>query len=909
MNSEVNQEITDTILFEGIMPVWLLTTLCVVVLAVICGLFWRERRSATRPVFVPLLFAFRCLAVAGVWLALANPTAVRKTRQTKPKHSAVYLDTSASMNIQDAARNRGNAARWSSVIGGAATESRPLDQAVALLGAARVQIAMAATATDAALTDAMLSKAESACREANDHLQASRRFPGVNTRLDPLLSQFSSEVITPLERLRQMVDPSRESRESVRAPMVALARKLGEMRGLVQSLADELPSAEEAPSTQAAMSRMAYAQHWLAESESDWLKALSKSTTLDRNQFDQSTSPVQGNWKTLQAADPNDTSATTDLQNVLNELGRRASDDRLDFAVLATDGVHNAASQPLRIPESLSSTPILVIPFGDYEIRRDIDLHGVDAPKSILVRDQLTVSARISASLCEGDSTVVELLNGDQVLDSTELRFEEPRVDRVVELHWRPGAPQTRELIVRVRPLAREASLGNNERTLKVSVVEDHFEILVADAYPRWETRYLFSLFRRETQSKATTLLFNPVHAYPGGNPPPQPALPFGIDAWQQFQVVILGDLNPKQMTPEHQKTVKRYVENGGRLVVIAGAESMPNAFAAGPFADLLPVERQEFTPPAEGFTVRLTREGLVSDVLRISGTESLNDSALWETIYNALPIYDVSAWSKPKPSARVLIEAVPRLNPTGPGRVYLATQTYGRGSVTFFSSPSSYSLRWRSGDRYHYRFWGQLVRALVAQEFGSGSSLLRMTTDQSVYQPETPVRVKLRAQAANGAPLKKLEGEIVARQLDQTVARTAIQPSSDVAGEYEATFERLPSGVIKLGPEGPGIANLLGSTKSDSPLAIITIERRSTIAEMLPQTQPPPFFAMINSLPTAMVVAPGAVPAVLSHFDLAPTVTESTLRRPLWNEWWLLDLIVGCLALEWIGRKIAGLI
>src|SRR4029453_9814380 len=102
-----------------------------------------------------------------------------------------------------------------------------------------------------------------------------------------------------------------------------------------------------------------------------------------------------------------------------------------------------------------------------------------------------------------------------------------------------------------------------------------------------------------------------------------------------------------------------------------------------------LPVEKQDFSVPAAGFTVRLTPEGLVSNVLKISDTGSENDSALWESIYNELPIYDVSAWSKPKPSARVLIEAVPRGEPKGTGRVYLATHSFGKGSVTYLSSPS----------------------------------------------------------------------------------------------------------------------------------------------------------------------------------------------------------------------------
>lgn len=909
MNGITDQQVSDAVVYESIVPLPLLTAGCLLALGLIAVLFWRERRSATRPAFVPLLFLFRAVAVAGVWLALANPTAVRHTRQTVPKHSSVFLDASASMNIQDGSSGKGNAARWMQVVNQATPEAHPLDEAVALLGAARANISLAANGTNAVEIGKELAQAEAACRDVKKDLEKSQSMPGVNARLDPVLAQFSGEVIAPLERLEKIVNPVEESRESIRAPLSALARKMGEVRGQVRAIADELRGRDAGSESSAELSRMGYAQRWLSQSERGWMSDLAEKTALDRNQFAQGSAPVEGDWNAVAAVDPNDREASTDLQSVLNELGRRAADGRLDFAILATDGVHNATNTPLSIPESLASTPLLVVPFGDYEARRDIDLRGSDAPKTILARDQLTVTARVAASLCEGESTMVELLDGQRVLDSQEIRFDGPRVDRFVELHWKPGTPQTRELTVRVKPVAREASLGNNERTLKVSVVEDHFDILVADSSPRWETRYLFSLFQRETQSKATTLLFNPLHAYPGGTPPPQPALPFNIEAWQQFQIVILGDLNPSQLTREHQKLVKRYVENGGRLIVIAGVESMPNAFAGGPLAELLPVEKQAYRMPANGFTVRLTAEGMVSNVLRISGTEAENDGALWQSIFNELPIYDVTAWSKAKPSARVLIEAVPRLDTKAAGRVYLATQSYGQGSVTYLSSPSTYSLRWKSGDRYHYRFWGQLVRALVAQEFGSGTNLLRLTTDQTLYRPGTPVRVKLRMQSAEGAPLKNVAGQVMAYQLDKVVARATIQADPGVAGEYQATLEGLPEGLIKLQPEGESIVNLLHSSGAAIPSVSVSIEPGTTNSEMLPQTEPPPFFAMVENSPAGMVVSPAAVPAVLAHFDLAPSVTESTLRRPLWNEWWLLDVIVGCLALEWIGRKVAGLI
>jgi hypothetical protein len=909
MNPTPDQQVTDAILFEGALPLPMLTMACGAIFIVLAILFWKERRRATRPALVPVLFVFRILAVAGVWIALANPTAVRKTRRTEPKRAAVFLDTSASMNLQDTANGRGNAARWARVAGDAERGSNSLDEAMALLSSAKANLSLTAGAVSADALGKLLANAESASRDAFKDVSDSRQLPGVNSRLDPVLAQLESEVLVPLKHARELAGPSAESREGVRTPLLALARKVGEIRGRIRSIADGLGAQDDAAAKPAATSRIEHARRWLEKSGQGWLGTLSESTVLDRNQFDEAIAPVEGSWNAVQAVDANEPKASTNLQAVLNELGRRASDGRLDFAVLATDGVHNSDGQPLVIPDSLAATPLLVVPFGDYDARRDIELRRADAPKTILAKDQLSVSAHVTASLCNGENTIIELLNGQQVLDSRELKFEESHANRFVELKWRPGSPQTRELTVRVRPVAREASLANNEQTLKVSVVEDHFEILLVDSVPRWETRYLFSLFRRETRAKTTTLLFNPVHAYPGLARPQQPALPFGIDAWQQFQVVILGDLNPSQLTPEHQALVKRYVENGGHLMIIAGAESMPHAFAGGPIADMLPVEKQTFTPPVNGFTVRLAPEGLVSDVLRISGTGVDNDGALWTAIYNTLPIHDLSAWSKPKASARVLIEAVSRDAVDKPGHVFLATHSYGRGSVSFLSSPSSYSLRWKEGDRYHYRFWGQLVRALVAHEFGSGTTLLRIATDQATYRLGTPVRVKLRAQAADGTPLKNLEGQIAAFQLDQLIARAGIQANPEVAGEYEASFEGLPRGTIRLTPQGESISKLLGSSGTEAPSARISMEAGAMNAEMSLQTGPPPFFAMIDNAPAGMVLAPSALPAALAHFDLAPTVTETTLRRPLWNEWWLLDAIVCCLALEWIGRKFAGLI
>ncbi|MDQ3623071.1 MAG: hypothetical protein M3463_11355 [Verrucomicrobiota bacterium] len=904
-----NQQVTEAILYEPALPLEFLAAACAGIALLLALLFWFERRNASRPWLLPALLVFRVLAIAGVGLALANPTAVRSARQISRKHTAIYLDTSASMQLRDPASGSGNAARWRQALGEGLAVSSTLDDALPLLGAARANLSKAAIAIEARETRKLLGSADAAARAALGKIGKLRDLPGTGARLDPLQAQLEAEVLQPLERLRQIADPASEARESFRAGLTALATRITPLREQLRSIAEGLGAPPGSTSTAAGPQRIEVARRWLAQSEDAWLRALVEQTALTRAQFAHATSPLEGAWDTVQTADSSDAAASTDLQATLNELARQAADNRLDLAMIVTDGAHNAAGQPPVIPEPLARIPLLVVPIGDYDPHRDVRLRSVDGPKSVLVGDRLTVQARVSATLCEGETTAIELLNGQQVLDTRELRFEGRRADRLVDLHWRPGLPETRELTVRVRPLAKETSFTNNERTLRVSVVDDDLNLLIVDSTPRWETRYLFNLFRRETQSKLTTLLFNPIHAYPGRELPPQPALPLSAEAWRQFKIVILGDLSPLQLTARHQALLKNYVENGGCLLVIAGSDSMPEAFAGTPLADMLPVQKEAFTVPREGFTVRFTAEGLASSVIEISGPAGGDNAALWSSIFNKVPIYDVSRWSKPKASARVLIEAAARGGTGIPGRVFFATHSYGKGNVTFLSSPSTYLLRWRSGDRYHYQFWGQLVRALAANEFGSGTPLIRLQTDKLTYRPDEPVRVQLRMQSPAGAPLKGITGQIAAYQQDKVAGRAVIQENAEVPGKYEASLHGLPPGVVQLVPEGDEIARLLSATAAAAPRMAISIDADAFSAEMLPLTEAPPFFRMVDNLPSAMVISPGAVPAALEYFQFAPTVTETTRRTPLWNQWSLLFTIIGCLTLEWAGRKLAGLI
>ena len=91
-----------------------------------------------------------------------------------------------------------------------------------------------------------------------------------------------------------------------------------------------------------------------------------------------------------------------------------------------------------------------------------------------------------------------------------------------------------------------------------------------------------------------------------------------------------------------------------------------------------------------------------------------------------------------------------------------LVTPTFGAGKVLFMGTDGAW--RWRKGveDKYHYRFWGQVVRWMAYQRNMAKGETMRL-----YYSPDQPQMNQTLALHANvmdqgGEPLAK--GDVTAR-------------------------------------------------------------------------------------------------------------------------------------------------
>jgi hypothetical protein len=196
----------------------------------------------------------------------------------------------------------------------------------------------------------------------------------------------------------------------------------------------------------------------------------------------------------------------------------------------------------------------------------------------------------------------------------------------------------------------------------------------------------------------------------------------------------------------------------------------------------------------------------------------------LWREMSERLPIYSLSDFSRPKPTSRSLIWASTGNRETRPkdaeARSFLSWQYVGAGRVVYLAAPVSYQLRYRQGDTFHHRFWGQLLRWTVARDLGEGSQTIRITTDKSRYETGERVESWVRLRHLDGrAPTADAALVLTASQDGRVLQEVPLRQDKERPGTYQAAFLDLPVGPIQLTASGEIVKSLMAEEKLTKPV------------------------------------------------------------------------------------------
>ncbi len=879
---------------------------------------------------------FAALAVV-LWMLLAPLKLLVETSTTR-KAIVIATDVSGSMQTVDPAGTSDDL-RWALVRRtGPSTATEAADQAVVAMGVALRQLQVARGALQQRRQERTLNESVSAAAEAmsrvREHLRRILDRPAVPASSDSCRN-LANRVIKMLESAEFLVFgqvaaaiaknrapqngwqeglPDLEHRvASIKTALQELARAAAENEGPL--LARDNPKFMEGVQNASRLDRVATSVESLHDSLSTILaKADVLYAPFDQTVHSLTNQPVPGRAQSPATSqrDNSQVATGTDLTAVFDALQRERQRQPLAAVILLSDVAHNQSADrnPRDVAATLTDTPTYVVPVGNTGHVRDLRLHSVFAPTVAMRNDKIVIEASLQAFECEGEVCVVQLLHDGKAIDQREVVLDSGFASRTVRFERQVPILGTEHFQIAIEPIEGELSTENNQRDFEVNVTRSDIKILLADEFPRWEYRYLTQLFRRDDKVQCDELLFRP-RMIATGRREEAKSFPVTVDEWDQYDVVLLGDVPSEHLPVAAQESLVAYLqERGGTLVMIAGQTAMPHGYQNQPLAEILPVAPVDGAAAAgsTGFEFRITADGRAHPALMIGETAEENAVA-WDLVNRNLPLSVVSPWRRPLAAARTLIAAAPRNSTAADddkNSAYLCWQPVGRGRIIYLAGPDSYRLRFLRGDRLHYRFWGQLLRWAIAADLGAGSQYVRVRTDKSRYASQEAVQVTVRLANAEGGPV--VAADVSARMTSGNDTRTVpLVPDAQVPGEYRAQVSSLPLGEYRIEPVGAAVESLQREGQQEPAFADLTIHEEVS-AELTETRCDRALAQQIADITGGQVVPPTAINEVLALTNLDPIVSTKVEQRPLWVQWKYLWIVFGCLQLEWIVRKRLGL-
>jgi hypothetical protein len=565
--------------------------------------------------------------------------------------------------------------------------------------------------------------------------------------------------------------------------------------------------------------------------------------------------------------------------------------------ILLSDGVVTAGASLADASQNLRSAgvPLFAIGLGNSKPPRDIELTDVLVDDVVFVNDSVNLQVQIKASGLEGQAAQVTLRRegAPELLAERAITLPAAGGTLSVRLADRPTKPGDVTYVVEIAPRDDETNKNNNRISRTVSVRDEKIRVLFVQAYPNYEFRFVKTLLERDPTVQLATFLQDADPEYAQQDKTALRAFPVNRDEILAYDVVIIGDVDPRLLPSSAWQAVRAFAgEKGGGALFIAGPKFMPAMYRDNAdVAAMLPIKLDSIAAPAgkastTGFKVRPTALGLQNPAMQLG-----DSPADTEQIWNRLaPLYWIFPVGQLKPGAQVLAESA--------SKPVICFQYFGAGRVLFHGIDSTWHWRADGGEKSFARYWVQTVRFLARGKLGKGRGV-QLTTDRREYRRSEPVQLRVRFLDTQLA-LSGNEVGVLLNTQGQPRRRITLQRNSAIPGLYEATLTDLAGGQTE--------ALLVEPQMKDAPTARFNIVAPSGEFARTEMDAP--------SLEAAAEVTHGKF-FTLANADRLLSELPAGRRVPIenlppisiWNRWWLLAAFLSCITTEWIFRKRKGML
>ena len=591
---------------------------------------------------------------------------------------------------------------------------------------------------------------------------------------------------------------------------------------------------------------------------------------------------------------------------------------RLGGLVLVTDGADNGDSDPINTAQDFGNRriPIFTVGVGQEDIPQDIGIVDVTAAKTVLEGSVFNVQVDVNHQGFEGQEVGLSIRDGEEIVASEVVTLGTEGVARRFDLELTPERPELIVYDLQIELQSGEIIEQNNSYSFLVDNTEKPpLDVLYIEGHPRNEYKFIRRAVQGDDSIRlATYLQSGPEKYYRQGIESPTElaeGFPASKEDLYAYEAIVLGDIEESFFNDDQLQMIDEFVAERGGGFLMSGM--VDEEFIDTPIADILPVTiveenflpghlrggiRRGDHPTAELFYPRLTNNGEFSPLLRLSGEDSLNEN-FWRQLPELQGVY---VTGRIKPGATVLLEH-PVLQYQNQLLPIVAQQRYGSGRSVSVTTASTW--RWQmmmhSEDQSHETIWRQLLRWLAV----SAPERITIEFDREFYNVGDEVNVTAlvlndQYEPDNDATLWMQTTD----PLDQVID-VPMEWNIEEDGVYRANFTVEEEGVFSLLVDVASAAGDAAVDASEKRTAFVVTPslREYTNAEMdavllgrIADASGGSYFNLsdVNGLPESV--------------EFTPNAYSLEVQIDLWDQPWLLALLILLLCIDWISRRMKGL-
>ena len=540
-----------------------------------------------------------------------------------------------------------------------------------------------------------------------------------------------------------------------------------------------------------------------------------------------------------------------------------------------------------------------IVGIGSEIAAKDLNLYDTVVDEVAFIGDPIVFKAKVRSFGFSGKKILLRLRKeGEQVsIVQQELTAPADGQPTSVEISYASPVAGEFDYVLEVVEQADETNRTNNAETRHVSIREEKIRVLLADSGPRYEFRFLKQLLERDKSIELSTLMQEADIEYAQEDRTAIPRFPVKKEDLARYDVLVLGDLVPEQLGNAALENVGEFVrEKGGGVVIIAGPQYNPLAYAGTPLESLLPFEMSGVRIPREAnfdsFHPTLTLDGQKGNSLFRLGNSETESLSIWNELPNLTWMVELT---KLKAGARIFAEHPMKMGANAKLPIILMQQV-AAGKILFHATDETWRWRFRTGDLYYGRYWIQAIRYLSRSHLIGKDRTAELTVDQQVYQRGQPATLRVRFVDERFIPPDSSGVSVTVERKGEGRQTVKLNRVRELPRAFEGQMTRLSEGSYHGWISQPAF--------SEAPPSVdfrVEVPQREMLRRGLDKAD----LKLAAATTHGHLYTLEDVDRLTSEIPRGtPIPLETDEPIPLWNRWELLGLTTLLLTAEWLLRK-----